>query len=91
MLGLGYPGGPIIEKLAQNGNVNRFNLPRPLTKDKNNPYNFSFSGLKTAVRLLIDKIKSTNKSLTNKDIADICASFQKTILDIFLNRLHNVL
>jgi len=91
MLGLGYPGGPIIEKMAQKGDKDRFNLPKPLIRDKNNPYNFSFSGLKTAVRLLIEKIKSKNQSLTNQDIADICASFQNNVLNIFLNRLHNVL
>ena len=52
MLGLGYPGGPEIEKLARNGDPNRFGLPRSMLGSEN----FSFSGLKTAVRYLLPKI-----------------------------------
>ncbi len=93
MLGLPYPGGPIIEKMALSGDKNRFILPRPLLRDKKNRYNFSFSGLKTAARILIEKIinSSNKKELNQKDICDICASFQKTILEILLDRLSNVI
>src|SRR5205814_9958102 len=52
MLGLGYPGGPEIEKLARGGDPNRFDLPRSMLRSEN----FSFSGLKTAVRYLLPKI-----------------------------------
>ena len=52
-LGIGFPGGPMIEKMAVNGNPNRYKLPRPLYKSKNP--NFSFSGLKTAFNQLVSK------------------------------------
>ena len=73
MLGLPYPGGPAIETLAKFGDPLRFDLPVPL---KNSPFvEFSFSGLKTAVRLLIQK----QSPLLEQDRADIAASFQKTV------------
>ena len=53
LLGLGYPGGPLIEKIAKKGNINAFNLPHPMEFTKS--LNFSFSGIKTAVSLLIKK------------------------------------
>ncbi|MDZ5761705.1 tRNA N6-adenosine threonylcarbamoyltransferase [Candidatus Cyrtobacter comes] len=75
MLGLSYPGGPNIEKLAKLGDERRFKMPMPMcTKDE---LNFSFSGLKTFVRGLI------SKSDLALDSNDICASFQKTVCDIF--------
>jgi N6-L-threonylcarbamoyladenine synthase len=97
MMGLDYPGGPIIEELAKQGNEDRFILPRPLISDKKNKYNFSFSGLKTAVRRLIEDIigedfnSKSSLKLKRKDIIDICASFQKTVLEILFNRLQNSL
>jgi N6-L-threonylcarbamoyladenine synthase len=88
MLNLGYPGGPAIEKQAINGNPNRFKFSLPLISKKNhqNLCNFSFSGLKTAVRLQIEKISPPNQ----QDIADISASFQATIGKILIDRLSNV-
>ena len=69
MLGLGYPGGPIIEQMAQKGNEHRFAFPIPL---KNSPkIEFSYSGLKNAVRLEIEK-----QNLNTQTMYDICASFQ---------------
>lgn len=97
MLGLSYPGGPIIEKLAQNGDENRFVLPKPLIFDKDNKTNFSFSGLKTAVRRLIESLTNEEYNsnsanlLSKQDIYDICASFQKTALEILFDRLKNSL
>lgn len=97
MLGLSYPGGPEIENLAKKGDQNRFSLPKPLLLDKKHSYNFSFSGLKTAVRNLIESItneeftKNSFSLLSKQDIYDICASFQKTVLEILFNRLKNVL
>ncbi len=72
MLSLEYPGGPIVEKLAREGDENRFAFTIPLS---NSPkLAFSYSGIKNQVRLQIEKIDRNSK----KDIADVCASFQKT-------------
>ena len=60
LLGLGYPGGPLISKLAENGNPDRYPLPSPMIHSKN--YNFSYSGLKTAVLYLIRDLKKNNPS-----------------------------
>lgn len=76
LLGLGYPGGPIIEKLAKEGDASRFKFPSPL--EKSHDYNFSLSGLKSAVRREIEKIERLNQN----DIVDICASFQETVAKI---------
>ena len=89
MLGLGYPGGPIIEKMASLGDENRFVLPRPL---HNSPdCNLSFSGLKTAVRKIIESYAEDGKLehaiLRKRDIADICACFQKAATDCLLHKL----
>ena len=75
-LSLGYPGGPIIEKTAKKGNSESFKLPIAM---KDSPFEFSFSGLKTAT---LDCIKSLDNP--HNHIADICASFQKTVIDTLL-------
>lgn len=80
-LGLGYPGGPEIEKHSLKGNKNRFRFPKPMT-DKINS-NMSFSGLKTAVKREIDEIITVQGGLYPKDVNDICASFQNSIVEIF--------
>lgn len=82
MLGLGYPGGPIVEKLALDGDENYYKLPQAMKGRKD--CDFSFSGLKTAVRIIIEK-----ENLNIKTIANICASFQKTVTDILIDRLKN--
>jgi N6-L-threonylcarbamoyladenine synthase len=81
LLGLGYPGGPQVEKEALNGNPSRFALPRPMQGRKE--ADFSLSGLKTALRLEAEKIAP----LTDKDVADLCAAFQAAIGDVVLDRL----
>ena len=87
MLGLGYPGGPIVDKRAQNGNPKRFHFPRPLC-DKPG-CDFYFSGIKTAARILLDK---TDESLRDEIfINDFCASFQSAVVDCITNRLSNAL
>jgi N6-L-threonylcarbamoyladenine synthase len=100
MLGLPYPGGPEIEKLALLSTQRKFPLPRPLIDQKNHDhqFNFSFSGLKTAVRRTIEKItneefshSSSAKKISINDKADLCASFQRTISEILCNRLENVI
>jgi len=85
MLGLGYPGGPEIEKLARDGDQNRFDLPRSMLGSEN----FSFSGLKTAVRYLLPKLDERRPTRTpcnfdERVLSDLCASFQQAILDVLV-------
>lgn len=102
MLGLGYPGGPEIEKHARGGDPKRFNFPRSMVGSEN----FSFSGLKTAVRYLLPKIdvipsredgegplksgagieKSFAFAQDDKLLADLCASFQQAIIDVLVTK-----
>ena len=81
LLGLGYPGGPQVEKEATRGDGNRFALPRPMHGRKD--ADFSLSGLKTALRLEAEKIAP----LSDRDVADLCASFQQAVVDVVLDRL----
>lgn len=85
MLGLGYPGGPQVEKMAKLGEATRFKFPKPLLREKR--LDFSFSGLKTAVRLAAEKVAPVSE----KDIADICASFQSTVAEILRVRSQQAL
>jgi N6-L-threonylcarbamoyladenine synthase len=86
LLGLGYPGGPAIEQLAKQGNAARFNLPLPL---KGKPgCDFSFSGLKTAVRLALE---SCGANPSDQDKADLAASFQRTVMAVILDRAKNAI
>lgn len=78
MLDLGYPGGPIVSKLAQSGNPEKYDFPRPMIKSPD--YNFSLSGLKTAVLYALEK----KKNVSEQDVADICASFQKAVIDVLI-------
>ena len=75
LLGLAYPGGPEIEKHAANGDTKRFDLPRSMPDSEN----FSFSGLKTAVRYLLPKLKGDY-------LADVCASVQQAIIDVLIRK-----
>ena len=74
MMGLGYPGGPIVQEKALKGDENRFDFPVPLRQSPN--IEFSYSGLKNAVRLQIEKLG--DKEILEEDICDVCASFEKT-------------
>lgn len=78
LLNLSYPGGPIISKLAQHGNSQAFDLPRPMIGQPN--LNFSFSGLKTAVFYLVKKINKGQK-ISLKQQKDIAASFQRAVVE----------
>src|SRR5215475_13633794 len=95
MLGLRYPGGPEIEKHARSGDPNRFDLPRSMLDSEN----FSFSGLKTAMRYLLPKIVGrfneapderrlphTPYKLDGHVLADLCASFQQAIIDVLVRK-----
>lgn len=76
MMGLGYPGGPIIEQLALKGDENRFDLPVPLRNSK--LIAFSLSGLKNAVRLEVEKLGGA-EGMSEQDKCDLSASFQKAV------------
>lgn len=79
LLGLGYPGGKIIDDLAKEGNPNFHNFPRSFIKDES--YEFSFSGLKTAVVLYV---KDKGEEFVKANLADICASFQEAVVDVLV-------
>ncbi|NPA73716.1 MAG: tRNA (adenosine(37)-N6)-threonylcarbamoyltransferase complex transferase subunit TsaD [Epsilonproteobacteria bacterium] len=85
MLGLGYPGGPVVEEYAKRGDEDRFDFTVPLYNS--NRLAFSYSGLKNQVRLAIESIKELNE----QDKADICASFQKTAVLHLLHKLKKIL
>lgn len=93
MLGLGYPGGPMIEKMAALGDEDRFVLPRPL--HNSGDCNLSFSGLKTAVRKIIESYSPDNNIehaiLRKQDVADICASFQKAATESLVHKLQKAI
>ncbi|MRG70967.1 tRNA (adenosine(37)-N6)-threonylcarbamoyltransferase complex transferase subunit TsaD [Alphaproteobacteria bacterium HT1-32] len=82
LLGLGYPGGPAVEAAARNGDPDRYPLPRPMVGRPD--CDFSFSGLKTAVRRLVDGFGTDGP--TERDRADICASFQAAAGDVLVDR-----
>jgi N6-L-threonylcarbamoyladenine synthase len=81
LLGLDYPGGPLVEKEAANGNPRRFALPRPMAGKPN--ADFSLSGLKTALRIEAEKIAP----VSDEDVRDLCAAFQQAVVDVVADRL----
>ena len=85
LLGLPYPGGPEVEKAARKGDARRFALPRSMKGREG--FDFSFSGLKSAVRREAEKIAP----LTDQDVCDLCASFQAAICDILADRIGKAL
>jgi len=93
LLGLGYPGGPVIDRLAKTGNDRAISLPttRLTHADRNAPelkgdLDFSFSGLKTAV---LRHVKNADHELTSQEIADICATFQRVVVSALVERSFN--
>jgi N6-L-threonylcarbamoyladenine synthase len=83
LLGLGYPGGPLVERAAAAGDATRFALPRPMKGRKG--CDFSFSGLKTAVRLAVERLGGTG-ALASRDVADLAASLQAAIGEAIVDR-----
>lgn len=83
ILGLNYPAGPIIDKLAKEGNPEKFKFSKP----KVDELNFSFSGLKTAILYFIQKETQKNPNFIQENLNDLCASIQKTIVDILMEKL----
>tara|TARA_Y100000385_G_scaffold202772_1_gene210058 strand:+ start:17 stop:1030 length:1014 start_codon:yes stop_codon:yes gene_type:complete len=83
IFGLTYPGGPLIDKYAKNGNPQAFKF----TKPKVDELSFSFSGLKTAVLYFVQKQQQLNPDFVEQNLADLCASLQLTIVDILIGKL----
>jgi len=81
LLGLGYPGGMIIDNLARKGNPNFHKFPRAFIKDTS--FEFSFSGLKTAVALYV---KDKGQRFVEDNLADICAAFQEAVVDVLVEK-----
>ena len=82
LLGLGYPGGPVISKLAEKGDPKKYKLPRPMMYSKD--FDFSFSGLKTAVLYFSQKHPEILKK--GKAQNDFCASFQQAAIDVLIHK-----
>jgi len=76
LLGLGYPGGPLIEKLAMRGRADAFDFPRGI--GRRDELDFSFSGLKTSLRYRIEKMSPAD---VEKNLPDLCASYQQAVID----------
>ena len=84
LLGLPYPGGPLVDKNAALGDPMAFSFSEPKTE---NPLDFSFSGLKTAILYFLQKEQGKNENFIQERMNDICASVQRTIVTILMNRL----
>ena len=85
LIGLGYPGGPEIERVAQDGDHMAFNFPQPMLHSSD--YDFSFSGLKTAVLYAVQDIEEINSQIQ----ADIAASFQHAATDVLIKKITKAL
>ena len=100
MLGLGFPGGVRVDRHSKMGRIDRFQFPRAMLRDKH--FNFSFSGSKTAGQRIVDLLSETDRNELKADVAlamgpepvlragvlaDLCASFQESIVDVLLERL----
>lgn len=89
LLGLGYPGGPEIDRVARHGNPRAFQFPRPKLQD--NDYDFSFSGLKTAVLYEIQRLRkrapSDTEPLPQEIVADMAASAQEAMIDVLVHKV----
>ena len=85
LIGLGYPGGPEIEKISKNGDSKKFDFPQPMLHSPN--YDFSFSGLKTAVLYTVQGIQEIDKQIQ----ADIAASFQHVVTEVLIKKVTKAL
>jgi N6-L-threonylcarbamoyladenine synthase len=83
VLGLPYPGGPLVDRYAQKGNPRAFEFPIPKVKD----LNFSFSGLKTSILYFVQRKTKENPDFISENLVDICASIQYTIVTILIRKL----
>ncbi len=83
MMGLGYPGGPIVDRLAKEGDENRFRFAKPHVPG----LDYSFSGIKTSLLYFVRDEMAKNPNFMEENKADICASFQKALIDILMDKL----
>jgi N6-L-threonylcarbamoyladenine synthase len=83
LIGLPYPGGPLIDKLAKEGNPDKF----PFSLGEMPGLNFSFSGIKTAILYFLQKETQKNPNFIEENKSDICASVQKTLIDMLLRKV----
>ena len=83
MMGLGYPGGPVIDRLARQGDPNRFTFAKPRIP----ALDYSFSGVKTSLLYFVRDEMAKDPSFMENNKEDICASFQKTLIDILMDKL----
>ncbi|WP_296109376.1 tRNA (adenosine(37)-N6)-threonylcarbamoyltransferase complex transferase subunit TsaD [uncultured Corynebacterium sp.] len=83
LLGLGYPGGPVIDRLAAQGDPKAIAFPRGMMRQQDSRYDFSFSGLKTAVARYVEQAE---KDGTRLPIEDVCASFQEAVVDVLVTK-----
>lgn len=83
MMGFPYPGGPLVDKYAQSGDGKKFKFAKPNVKD----YDYSFSGLKTSVLYFLQKEEKKNTDFIQENRDDLCASIQKTIIDVLFKKL----
>jgi N6-L-threonylcarbamoyladenine synthase len=81
LLGLPYPGGPVVDRLSRQGNPGKFAFPRSMMDSGD--FQFSFSGLKTAVRYLLPKLQ---QPMDEQQLADLCASFQEAVVDVLVTK-----
>lgn len=87
ILGLGFPGGPAVQSAAESGDSHRFDLPRALRVDPSHPFDFSFSGIKTAVLNLTRRLEREGCDLAERQLqADIAASFQAAVVDVLVEK-----
>lgn len=85
LIGLPYPGGPELDLLSRSGNSSRFTFPKPSVPG----LDYSFSGFKTAVMYFLDREKNKNENFIQENLADICASVQKSIIAILMQKLED--
>ena len=83
ILNLPYPGGPLIDKYAKEGNASRFSFAKPKVPD----FDYSFSGLKTSILYFVRDEAAKNENFVSKNLHDLCASIQKTVCDILVDKL----
>ena len=83
MLGLDYPGGPLVDKWAKEGNPNAFKFAKP----RIDAFDYSFSGIKTSILYFLQKQKQQNPNFIQENLADLCASIQHAIVEILIDKL----
>ena len=83
MMGLGYPGGPVVDRLAKEGDPDKFKFSKPHVPG----LDYSFSGIKTSLLYFVRDRMAEDPDFMEKNKADICASFQKALIDILMDKL----